>query len=73
MSIIVDAEKQLFRLQTVNTEYVFKIINDRYLAHCYYGVIREDIPSYIKIPFSGFSSHSGKMENDYPIVTDFRT
>lgn len=37
MSIIYDNDKKIFHLNTEETSYVIKIINDKYLAHIYWG------------------------------------
>ena len=37
MSIIYDDDKKIFHLNTEETSYVIKIINDKYLAHIYWG------------------------------------
>lgn len=35
--ITYDSEKRMFHLSTVNTSYVFQILNDYTIAHLYYG------------------------------------
>lgn len=43
MSIIFDSEKKIFKLDTLNSSYIFEIYQENYLVHLYYGA---KIPDY---------------------------
>lgn len=43
MSIIFDSEKKIFKLDTLNSSYIFEIYHENYLVHLYYGA---KIPDY---------------------------
>ncbi|MBQ2759588.1 MAG: alpha-galactosidase [Clostridia bacterium] len=43
MPIIFDSEKKIFKLDTLNSSYIFKIYRENYLVHLYYGA---KIPDY---------------------------
>lgn len=43
MPIIFDCEKKIFKLDTANSSYVFKVYQENYLVHLYYGA---KIPDY---------------------------
>ncbi len=43
MAIVFDSEKKIFKLDTLNSSYVFEIYQENYLVHLYYGA---KIPDY---------------------------
>ena len=43
MAIIFDSEKKIFKLDTLGSSYIFKIYDENYLVHLYYGA---KIPDY---------------------------
>lgn len=43
MAITYNQSKKMFTLTTVNTQYVFKVVGDKYLIHCYYGYKSESL------------------------------
>ncbi len=66
MPIIFDSEKKIFKLDTLNSSYVFKIYQENYLVHLYYG---KKIPDYNlkdfdnRRMFASFSASNPHMDD----------
>ncbi|MBQ6898390.1 MAG: alpha-galactosidase [Clostridia bacterium] len=66
MPIIFDSEKKIFKLDTLNSSYIFEIYNENYLVHLYYG---KKIPDYNlkdfpnRRMFASFSASNPHMDD----------
>ncbi len=66
MSVIFDSEKKIFKLDTLNSSYIFEIYNENYLVHLYYG---KKIPDYNlkdfpdRRMFASFSASNPHMDD----------
>ena len=66
MSIIFDSEKKIFKLDTAASSYIFRIYQENYLVHLYYGA---KIPDYNLTDFrnrrmyASFSASNARMNN----------
>ena len=66
MSVIFDSEKKIFKLDTLDSSYVFEIYQENYLVHLYYG---KKIPDYNlkdfcdRRMFASFSASNPHMDD----------
>ncbi len=66
MSVIFDSEKKIFKLDTLNSSYIFEIYQENYLVHLYYG---KKIPDYNlkdfpnRSMFASFSASNPHMDD----------
>ena len=55
MPISFEQQKKMFTLTTANTQYIFKIVGDRFLIHCYYGYKSECLDLSYDVKSLGFT------------------
>ena len=55
MPISFEKQKKVFTLTTANTQYIFKIVGDRFLIHCYYGYKSECLDLSYDVKSLGFT------------------
>lgn len=71
MSIIYDKEKQVFRLDTRNTTYQFRVAEFGFLEHLYYGRRIPDTAEYLPVRIRhGFEANPHEAEKDRTISLD---
>ncbi len=69
MSIIFDSEKNIFKLDTLSSSYIFRIYDENYLVHLYYGA---KIPDYNLTDFSDRRMYASfSASNPHLLRTDF--
>ena len=73
MAIIFNQKNKMFKLITQHTQYMFKIIGDKYLVHCYYGYKSNSLDLSCDVLALGFSPEISNTElqrfslNDAPL------
>lgn len=84
MAIIYDKCKKIFALETLSTKYVFKLVDNKYLIHCYYGQKVDDLdlsynvqaftfsPLIENVGIPRFSLNDAPLEFSYFGSSDFR-